>query len=264
MKRVAITTLAGLFFALAAHADLKTEEIKYHVDGEEFTGYLAYDDAHTEKRPGILVLHEWWGHDEYARRRAEMLAELGYTALALDMYGTGKLAEHPEDAKSFMQAVTGDPQLVQQRFDAAFKLLTEHTSVNATQTAAIGYCMGGGMALAMARQGADLDGVVVFHGGLNAGAPETPSASSAIKGEVLVFQGGDDPFIPAEQIQAFENEMKTAKVPYTLKVYPDAKHSFTVPNADRLGKTFDLPLAYDKTADDDSWQRTKAFLSSIF
>ena len=264
MKRFTITALACFCFSVTAIAEIKTEEIKYHVGDHEFTGYLAYDDAQAEKRPGVLVLHEWWGHNDYARHRAEMLAGLGYTALALDMYGTGKLAEHPDDAMSFMQALFSDFDQARQRFDAAFQQLTQHTTVDASKTAAIGYCMGGGLALAMARKGADLDGVVVFHGSLNAGAPQSPVSTSGIKGKVLVFQGGADPFIPPEQIQAFETEMKAAKVPYELKIYPGAKHSFTVPEADRLGKEFDRPLAYDPTADKDSWQRMEAFLTSIF
>ena len=247
--------------ALTAHAEVQTKEIVYRVNSTEFTGYLAFDDAIAGKRPGILVVHEWWGHNTYARKRAEMLAALGYTAFALDMYGTGKLADHPEDAKAFMMAVTGDMPEMKKRFQAGLDILLNHPSVNSGKTAAIGYCMGGGISLNMARAGADLDGVVVFHGSLGTSEPVKPGA---VKAEVMVFTGADDPFVPQEQVQAFEQEMKSAGMTYTLKSYLGAKHSFTNPEADGFAERFKMPMAYDKAADEDSWKQMQQFFIRVF
>jgi len=250
-----------LFISLPAHAALQTKEIVYHVGDTEFTGYLAWDDAIKGKRPGVLVVHEWWGHNEYARMRARMLAELGYTAFALDMYGTGKLADHPETATAFMQAVTGNVELMQSRFMAGLDILKKQKMVDSERLAAIGYCMGGGIALNMARSGVDLDAVVVFHGGV---AGPYSVKEGDIKAELLVMIGADDPFIPAEQVAAFEEEMKAAKVRYELIRYPGVKHSFTSPDADRFGKEFNLPMAYDAEADRDSWKRMKELFRRVF
>ncbi len=254
--------LAGLLslISVTAHAEVQNKEIIYQVNGTEFTGYLAFDDALEGKRPGILVVHEWWGHNAYARKRADMLAALGYTAFALDMYGTGKLADHPDDAKAFMMAVTGDTEEMKKRFQTGLNILLAQPSVDKEKTAAIGYCMGGGISLNMARAGADLDGVVVFHGSLGA---KQPVKSGDIKAEVMVFTGADDPFVPQAQVQAFEQEMKSAGVAYTLKSYPGVKHSFTNPDSDGLAKRFNMPLAYNKSADEDSWQQMKQFLRRI-
>ena len=259
--RLLLPALLLLLVSLTAHADVQTKEITYQVGDTEFTGYLAYDDAKTDKRPGILVVHEWWGHNAYARKRAEMLAALGYTAFALDMYGTGKIADHPDDAKVFMRAVMGDLPEMKKRFEAGLNILISHPSVNSEKTAAIGYCMGGGIALNMARAGADLDGVVVFHGSL---AAKEPVASGQVKAEIMVFTGAEDPFIPRAQVLAFESEMKAAGVTYTVTTYPDAKHSFTNPEADSFGERFDMPMGHDRAADEDSWQQMLQLFERIF
>jgi dienelactone hydrolase len=260
MKQL-LTVVMLVFFSLAVQAKVQTQEITYKVGDNEFTGYLAYDDAISGKRPGVIVVHEWWGHNDYARKRTEMLAELGYTAFALDMYGSGKLADHPNDAKQFMQAVMGNLSEVQKRFEAAHKILTDHASVDKDKTAAIGYCMGGGISLHMARFGVDLDGVVSFHGSLGT---KTPAKPGQVKARVLVFTGEADPFVPAEQVAAFEKEMKMAGVWFELKGYPGVKHSFTNPAADGFAERFNMPLAYDEAADKDSWQRMLAFFKEIF
>lgn len=250
-----------LFISLPVHAAVQGKEVVYHVGDVEFTGYLAYDDSIKEKRPGVLVVHEWWGHNEYARRRARMLAVLGYTAFALDMYGSGKLANHPDTAKAFMLAVTGDFEAMKARFMAGLDILKKHETVDNDRIAAIGYCMGGGIVLNMARSGVDLDAVAVFHGGLGT---ESPAAKGDIKGEVLVMVGAADPFIPQEQAAAFRQEMEAADVRYELISYPGVKHSFTNPEADRFAKEFILPMAYDAAADSDSWQRMKSLFTRVF
>lgn len=244
-----------------AAAALKTEEIVYRVGDQEFTGYLAYDNAIKGKRPGVLVVHEWWGHNAYARKRADSLAELGYTAFALDMYGTGKVADHPDDAKGFMQAVVSNMPEAEKRFDKAKAILQAQPTVDADHIAAIGYCFGGGMVLHMARAGKDLDGVVSFHGSLGT---ETPAEAGKVKARVRVFTGAADPFVPPEAVVVFEKEMQQAGVDYEVHSYPGVKHSFTNPQADEFASRFNMPLAYDKHADQDSWRRTQEFFSEIF
>jgi len=260
MKYFSILALL-IITSLPAHAAVQTKEIVYHVGDTEFTGYLAWDDAVKGKRPGVLVVHEWWGHNEYARKRARMLAELGYTAFALDMYGTGKLADHPDTATAFMQAVTGNFELMKARFMAGLNILKKQKMVDSRRLAAIGYCMGGSISLNMARSGVDLDAVVVFHGGLGT---QSPAKEGDIKGEVLVMVGAADPFIPSEQVAAFEDEMKAAKVKYQLIAYPGVRHSFTNPEADRFAKAFDLPMGYDAEADSDSWRRMQGLFKRVF
>lgn len=260
MKRL-MTGLIVFIMSLAAHAAIKTQEIEYRVDGESFTGYLAYDDSVKGKRPGVLVVHEWWGHNDYVRKRAEMLAGLGYTAFALDMYGTSKLADHPQDATKFMQAVMSNMPIAEKRFNTAYTLLSEHETVDAEQLAAIGYCFGGGIVLHMARQGADLKGVVSFHGSLGT---QSPAQKDAVKADILVLTGAADPMIPEEQVAAFRSEMEAAGVTYSLHSYPGATHGFTNPAADGFGKRFDMPLAYSADADADSWLKMREFFQKIF
>jgi dienelactone hydrolase len=177
------------------------------------------------------------------------------------MYGSGKLAEHPEDAKQFMTAVTSSMPVAEARFARAQEILRGHDTVDAERVAAIGYCFGGGMVLHMARAGMDLDGVASFHGSLGTQSPAQPGR---VKASVLVLNGAADPFVPAEQVQAFEQEMQAAGVDYMLVNYPGVKHSFTNPDADSFGERFDMPLAYDADADADSWQRLQEFLERIF
>jgi len=260
MKKHILTLLLLSLFTIPAQAQIQEQEIKYHVGDSEFTGFLAYDDAIHGKRPGVLVVHEWWGHNAYARKRAVMLAKLGYTAFALDMYGSGKQADHPKDAMAFMQAVTGNPETMSSRFNAGLNILQNDKHTQSSNIAAIGYCMGGGIALNMARQGAVLKGITVFHGGL---AATTPAKQGDIKGKILVLTGAADPFIPAEQVAAFETEMKAAQVDYQLISYPGAKHSFTNPEADGFAERFGMPVAYDKAADTDSWKRMTKFLNEV-
>ncbi len=260
MKRLLVwVLLCGL--TSAGHAALRGKEIVYQVDGKDFTGYLAWDDAVTGKRPGILVVHEWWGHNAYARQRADKLAELGYTAFALDMYGSGKVADHPEDAKRFMQAVMSDMPQAEKRFNKAKSILQQQATVDPRHVAAIGYCFGGGVVLHMARIGEDLDGVVSFHGSL--GTTE-PAQKGRVKARVLVFTGAADPFAPAETVTAFEQEMRHAGANFRVVSYPGVKHSFTNPAADGYAARFAMPLAYDPQADEDSWRRTQAFFKKIF
>lgn len=253
-KLLPAAVLALVFTSV--HAEIREQEVSYDVDDREYVGYFAWDDALDETAPGVLVVHEWWGHNDYARKRARMLAGEGYVALALDMYGKGRTADHPEDAQKFMQALMNDLDAAAKRFDKAHRLLDAHPAADPDRTAAIGYCMGGGVVLQMARFGKDLDAVVSFHGSLGT---ERPAKPGAVDTPMLVLTGGSDPFIPEEQIQAFREEMDSVDADYSIHIYPDAKHSFTNPDADENGKRFDLPLAYNAEADRDSWQRMLQF-----
>ncbi len=242
--------------------NLHTQEIEYQGDDALLKGYLAYDSSIESKRPGVLVVHEWWGHNQYARKRAEMLAEQGYVAFAVDMYGDGKLADHPDDAGKFMQQVTSNMPLAEKRLAEALKILNQQEVTDSNKTAAIGYCFGGAMVLHLARIGTDIDGVVSFHGSLGT---KSPAEKNAVKARVLVLHGEEDAFIPPEQVDAFKTEMKNAEVQYEFIAYSDVKHSFTNPEADQFSEKFNLPaLKYDQHADEDSWNRMLKFFTQIF
>jgi dienelactone hydrolase len=252
---VAVMALA----AGPASAAIKTQEVEYKQGETTLQGFLAWDDAGKGKRPGVLVIHEWWGHNAHAREQATRLAKEGYVALALDMYGKGKVTTHPKDAQAFMAEATKDPKVVAARFDAALELLKKQPSVNAEQIAAIGYCFGGAVALNMARRGADLDAVVTFHAGL--GPMGEPAKPGAIKAKILVNHGGADPMIPKEQVEAFEKEMKAAGASAQVITYPTAKHGFTNPAADKAGME---ALKYDADADKKSFAAMIDFFKKVF
>ena len=243
---VLLTTVAG------ADAKVVGKAVKYKVGTAEYTGYLAYDDAVAGKRPGILVVHEWWGHDDYVEGRARMLARLGYTAFAPDMYGTGKLAKHPKDATAFMTALFSSGE-VMARMKAAADVLTASNTVDPKRLGAIGYCMGGALVIDAARNGMpNLKAVASFHGSL---AKHGDAKPGAVKAEMLIMYGGADPFIPKKDVDAFENEMNNAGARYTMVSYPGVVHSFTNPSATEKGKEFNMPLRYDPKAEEDSWRR---------
>ncbi len=245
---------------LAERFEIATEEIDYQVGAESFTGFIAYPQNGSSSA-GILVVHEWWGHNDYARHRAEMLAREGYTAFALDMYGSGKLAEHPDDAAKFMNAVFAEAGAAKARFEAAMDILKARETVNPERLAAIGYCFGGATVLNMARAGLDLKGVVSFHGNL---ATQSPAQPGQVKAKVLVYHGNEDPFVPAEQVTAFKTEMDAAGVDYSFTGFDGAKHSFTNPGADAFAEKFDMPLAYSPQADAESWKGMLTFFETLF
>jgi dienelactone hydrolase len=261
MKYFTIILLVMLVVLSSAQAAVVGKDVEYRDGDTLLKGFLAYDDSVSNKRPGILVVHEWWGHNEYARNRARMLARLGYTALAVDMYGDGKRADHPDDAGKFAGELRENMDLAESRFRAALLLLQEQDSVDPDRIAAIGYCFGGGVVLEMARRGVELDGVASYHGSLGT---SSPAESGKVVARVLVFNGADDPFVSGEQIVAFRKEMDEAGVDYRFVSYPGVKHSFTNPDADVYGKKFDLPLEYNADADRASWSETQEFFREIF
>lgn len=244
-----------------ATPNIKAEEVRYNVNDDRFVGYLAWDANKKGTRPGIVIVHQWWGHSDYVRTRARMLAEMGYTALALDMYGEGKVATHPEDATKFMNEAISDPQVAKARFEAAYDLLRAHETTNDAHISAIGYCFGGAVVLHMARFGLDLDGVVSFHGSLGTGSPAKPGA---VKAKVLVLTGEADVMVPPEQVGAFRQEMESAGANFEIVAYPGVKHAFTDPAGTENGQKFGLPLEYNEAADKDSWARMDALLKSLY
>jgi len=246
---------------LSEEKGLRAESIDYTAEGVTLKGYLAYDPKIEGKRPGVLVVHEWWGHNEHARKRARMLAELGYTALAVDMYGEGRQASHPDDAGKFATEIMQHIGTGEARFLAALDLLKQHPTTDPDRIAAIGYCFGGAVVLHMARIGTDLDGVVSFHGNLSSLHRPAPGS---VKAKVLVCHGADDSLIPPEQVESFKGEMEEAGVDYRFISYPGARHSFTNPDADRYAVEFGLPLAYNPEADARSWKDMQEFLAGIF
>ena len=255
-------TLAALAVPLAlavpAAAAVKSEPVTYTHDGNTFKGVLVYDDAQAGKRPGVLVIHEWWGLDDYAKKRAEQLAGLGYVAFACDMYGDGKHVDHPADAKGLADGVRKNVDVWQGRAKAALKVLADSDKVDPTKLAAIGYCFGGSTALQLAYSGADLKAVVTFHAAL---PTPTPEQAKAIKGKVAVCHGADDFFIPKEAIEKFRAALDAAKVDYRFEEYPGAVHSFTVPGAD---KHMIKGMAYHAEADKKSWETMKTTFTTAF
>ncbi|MBP5115622.1 dienelactone hydrolase [Pseudomonas protegens] len=254
-----LLTLGGL-----SQAAIKTQEIPYRsTDGTQLIGYYAYDDALQGPRPGIVVVHEWWGLNDYAKRRARDLAALGYSALAIDMYGQGKHTEHPADAMAFMQAALKDSAAASARFNAGLELLRQQPQTDPQKLAAIGYCFGGKIVLDAARQGLPLAGVVSFHGALATATPATPGS---VKAKILVEHGAQDSMVTADNVTTFKTEMDKAGADYRFVSLEGAKHGFSNPDADRLshGEHGGPDIGYNKAADERSWADMQAFFKKLF
>jgi len=257
MKYVFATALA-LTCAIRTQAALHTEVVEYRHGDTALEGYLAYDNAVQGKRPGVLVVHEWTGVGPYVKKRVEQLARMGYLAFALDMYGKGIRPKTPQEAGAQAGIYRADRPLMRARANAGLEVLKKHELADPRRIAAIGYCFGGGVALELARSGADIAGVVSFHGNLDT---PNPDDAKKIKARVLVLHGGDDSFVPASQVAAFQEEMRKAKVDWQLIIYGGAVHSFTNPEA---GNDPSRGAAYNEKADNRSWEAMKAFFAEIF
>ncbi len=240
--------------------NIEGEEITYATDSTMMKGYIAHNTNTEGKLPGVIVIHEWWGHNDYVRERADMLAELGYVAIAIDMYGDGKQADHPDDAGKFAGSVFSNIGEASARFNKAMEVLKSHPSVDSTKIAAIGYCFGGSVALTMANTGADLDAVAAFHSGVQ--LPVMPN--DKLKAKVLVCNGADDPFITDDSVVAFKSQMDSINADYKYIAYEGVVHSFTSKASDSLGKKFNMPAAYDKNADESSWASLQELLNEAF
>lgn len=257
IKALLSAVVFSIVAAMAASAAIKTEVIEYKDGDTVLEGFLAYDDAKTGARPGVLVIHDWTGLGDYAKRRATMLAELGYVAFAADIYGKGVRPTDPADCAKEAGKYKGNLPLLRQRVTLGYDQLLKRKEVDAQKTAAIGYCFGGTTALELARSGSPVAGVVSFHGNLGT---NLPAREGAVKARVLVCHGADDPYVkPAEQA-AFKEEMAKAKVNYEFISYPDAVHSFTKPAA---GNDKSKGNAYNEAADKKSWEDMKAFFKKV-
>ena len=241
--------------------DIRTEDVTYAAGDTTCKGCIAYDADAGQPRPGVLVVHEWWGLEDYIRGRARMLADLGYTALAVDMYGDGRTAADPDGASALMNAVLGDMDAGTARLRAAFDVLSGHPTVDADRVAAIGYCFGGAMVLHGARIGMDLKGVVSFHGSL--GSFHKP-AKGGVKAKVLVCHGAADSLVSDEEIAGIKEEMADAGADFRFEAYEGALHGFTNPEATANGEKYGLPLGYDEAVDKRSWDDMKALFAEIF
>ncbi len=258
MTRYSWVVATLLLVSGIAHAELVKKPIEYKQGDATLKGYLVYDDAKTEKRPGVVVVPEWWGLNDYIRHRAEMLAELGYVALAADIYGNGEETTDMKRAGELAGKFKGDRELLRARVKAALDTLKDQPQVDSAKTAAIGYCFGGTAALELARSGADVNGVVSFHGGLDA---PMPAKKGEVKPRILVLTGADDPLVPPEQVQGLEKEMSDAGADAKVVAYPGAVHAFTNPDSTKLGVK---GIGYNKEADEKSWQAMKEFFEQIF
>lgn len=238
---------------------IKEENITYKIGNTDYKGFIAYNENVKGKRPVVLVVHEWWGMNEYPRMRARQLAELGYIAMAVDMYGGGKTVSTPADAQKLASPFYTNPQLSKTRLEAAMKKIKEHKLADESHVFAIGYCFGGSVVLNAAKLGSNLEGVVSFHGALQG----APARKDLLKAKVLVCHGGNDKSVPDKDVKAFKQQMDSIKADYKLIVYPGATHAFTNPNATETGKKFNMPIEYNAKADQESWRDMRLFFSSI-
>ncbi|HLX59928.1 MAG TPA: dienelactone hydrolase family protein [Planctomycetota bacterium] len=249
------------FFLLAAAvrllADVKVETVEYKQGDTVCEGYFAYDDAQTTARPGVIVVHDWMGNGEFSKKKAEDLAKLGYTAFAADIYGKGERPKDMKEAAQYAGKFKNDRALLRARINAALNTFKQFPKVDAKHIAVMGFCFGGTTALELARSGADIVGVVSFHGGLST---PTPADAKNIKCKVLILHGADDPFVKPEEVAAFKKEMDDAKVDYKFIAYPGAVHGFTNPAA---GSDNSKGMAYNENADKLSWAAMKGFFEQV-
>ena len=258
MRANMVAVLCAIAMIGSANAAIREEPVTYTDGQTTMKGFVVYDDAIETKRPGIVMVHEWWGITKHIHNEARNFAQQGYTVLISDMYGDAKTADNPKDARALSSSVMKNPTTMESRFNAARDQLAKQASVDPQRIGAVGYCFGGAVVLNMARAGADLAAVTGFHAslGLNTPAP----APGTVKAKILILNGADDPFVKREQYQALKKDFDAAKVDYRVIEYPGAVHAFTNPEATELGKKFNLPLRYDAKAD----QESKAEASKFF
>jgi dienelactone hydrolase len=252
--------LCAFVIAANAHAAIKDEPVTYQDGVTTMKGFVVYDDAIQGKRPGIVMVHEWWGITKHIHSEAQKFAQQGYTVFIADMYGDAKTADNPNDANALSGSVMKDPKVMEGRFNAAQTQLTRHASVDPTRVGGVGYCFGGAVVLNMARAGADLVAVAGFHAslGLNTPAP----APGTVKAKILVLNGADDPFVKREEYEVLRKDLDAAKVDYRVVEYPGAVHAFTNPEATELGQKFNLPLRYDAKVDGEAKAEALKFFAA--
>ncbi len=223
-------------------------------------GFIAYDDNIKGKRPAVLVVHEWWGLNEYPKMRVRQLAAMGYFAMAVDLFGNGKTAANPKEAQELTGPFYKDPKLIKNQMDYALQKVREYPQVDITNVVAIGYCFGGFVVLNYAKMGADLKGVVSFHGGMGG----VPVNKNLLKAKILVCHGASDKFVAQKDVDVFMHQLDSIGADNTLKIYPNATHAFTNPASTENGKRFNLPIEYNAAADKDSWNDMNSFLRRTF
>ncbi|MEP6712451.1 MAG: dienelactone hydrolase family protein [Ferruginibacter sp.] len=236
------------------------EAVSYNAGSLTMNGFVAYDSASASKRPVVLVIPEWWGLTDYAKSRAKQLAELGYLAMAVDMYGNGAIAGDPGTAQKLAGPFYADVQIGKERIDAALAKIKTYPQADTNSIAAIGYCFGGAQVLNAARLGENFKGVVSFHGNL-VGAP---ADKNLLKAKILVCHGEADQFVTKEEVAKFKKQMDSIGAVYTFKSYANATHAFTNPAATETGKKFSMPIEYNAAADTASWNDMKIFFAQVF
>lgn len=239
---------------------IKTEVVSYKVDTAKYHSYIAFDDASAKKRPVVFVIHEWWGQNDYVKRRARELAALGYFAVAIDLYGHHKIANSVEEASALSKPFYQNSQLALKNYKVATTLLHQYPQADTSKIAIIGYCFGGSMALEMARMGERLNGVVSFHGGLSGSIPQ----KDLLKAKILVCHGADDQFVSKDEVEQFKKQMDSIHADYKFVQYEGATHAFSNPDATEWGIKFKIPIAYNNQADTSSWNEMKDFFQQIF
>ncbi|MGN6420465.1 MAG: dienelactone hydrolase family protein [Pseudobacter sp.] len=239
---------------------IREETVVYTDKGDTLQGFIAYDESITTKRPAVLIVPEWWGLTEYPRMRARELAKLGYVAMAVDMYGKGRVAEDPKTAGQYAMVWYRDPAAAQRRIEAAAAVVKGNAATDSSKLLAIGYCFGGSMVLNAAKLGSDFKGVMSFHGALEGGVVPQKGLTKA---RIFVANGESDTFVSAEQIATFKKQLDSVGAPYTFKQYPGALHAFTNPDATETGRKFNMQVAYNAAADTASWKDMQDFFNSI-
>ncbi len=258
MERYAMFAILILLLGPAAgYSGVVSQSVVYDHEDTVLEGYLAYDDALGGKQPGVLVVHEWWGLNDFVKSRVDRLAELGYLAFALDMYGKGIFTKDPAKARELSGHLRGKP-IMRQRAMAGFDVLKNHERVDKSRIAAMGYCFGGTTVLELAYAGADLAGVVSFHGGLTVAKPED---YDRIEAKFLILHGAEDPFVSRDQIHAFHEGMSQSGSDWQMVYFGGAVHSFTNPAADKADMQ---GVAYNQKADERSWNYMRLFFREIF
>lgn len=271
MKKTIISIMFGIMLLLPVFgtaqnnnsnkkSDIQTKSISYKIGDQNFRGYLAWKDDGKKTKPGILVVHEWWGFNEYIKMRTDMLAELGYVAMAVDMYGDGKVYDTAAEAQNAAGYIFSYPELLKERMEKGYEILTSEKTVDKKHVSAIGYCFGGTVVLNAAAMGLPLETVVSFHGGLN-GFKASPAMKNT---KVLICNGAADMFVTQEDIDNFKSEMQKYNITYEFKNYEGATHAFTNKYSTEAGKKFNMPIAYNEAADKASWQDMILFFNKYF
>lgn len=256
---IIMAVLSSGFGDKTSGSKIKEENITYTVGSKVYKGFVAYNENLKGKRPAVLVVHEWWGLTDYPKMRAKKLAELGYIAMAVDMFGDGKTAANPTEAQAYTTPFYSNPNLSKTLLDAALSKIKEYKETDPTRVYAIGYCFGGAAVLNYAKLGGDVKAVVSFHGGLKG----VPADKGLLKAKILVCNGGSDKFVPEADITAFKHQLDSIGATYSFISYPGALHAFSNPAATELGKKFGMAIEYNKDADMNSWNDMKKFFNSL-